>query len=84
VLTDFKDDPLVPLHLLVWSVETVMSTLTCAVEAANWEGFSNDEQIALAQLYVPYLALGTLWRNRSLSDNRKIVDAFQNSSRNGA
>jgi hypothetical protein len=24
----------------------------------SWQGFSKDEKIALAQLYVPYLALG--------------------------
>jgi EXPERA (EXPanded EBP superfamily) len=54
------DDPLVPLHLLIWSVETAMSTLTCTVETMSWEGFTKDERIALAQLYVPYLVLGKL------------------------
>jgi uncharacterized membrane protein len=53
------DDTLVPLHLLIWSLETAVSTLTCTVEAMSWEGFTSQERIALAQLYVPYLALGT-------------------------
>ena len=51
------DHPLVPLHLLVWSVETAISTLTCVVEAMSWEDFTGQEKVALAQLYVPYLAL---------------------------
>jgi len=28
------------------------------VEVISWEGFRREEKIALAQLYVPYLALG--------------------------
>ena len=60
MLKDHSDDPLVPLHLLIWSVETAITTLTCTVEAMSWDAFSKEERIALAQLYVPYLALGTL------------------------
>jgi len=57
-LTSRVDDALVPLHLLIWSVETAMSTLTCTVEAMSWEGYTKEERIALAQLYVPYLVSG--------------------------
>jgi EXPERA (EXPanded EBP superfamily) len=57
-LTRCVDDALVPLHLLIWSVETAMTTLTCTVEAMSWKGFTKEERIALAQLYVPYLVLG--------------------------
>lgn len=53
-----SDDPLVPLHLLIWAVETAMSTLTCLVEAAVWESLTREEKSALAQLYVPYLVFG--------------------------
>lgn len=35
-----------------------MTTLTCTVETMSWDGFSSQERLALAQLYVPYLALG--------------------------
>jgi hypothetical protein len=66
-LTSCVDDPLVPLHLLIWSVETAMSTLTCTVEAMSWEGFTKEEKIALAQLYVPYLVLGRLSSLAALS-----------------
>lgn len=52
------DDPLVPLHLLLWAVQTGVTTLTCVVEAMSWEGFTGQEKGGLAQLYVPYLVLG--------------------------
>jgi EXPERA (EXPanded EBP superfamily) len=58
VLTAYQEDRLVSLHLLIWSVETAMSTLTCTVEAMSWDGFTKEERMALAQLYLPYLALG--------------------------
>ncbi|KAF7504047.1 hypothetical protein GJ744_002876 [Endocarpon pusillum] len=80
-----RDDPLVPLHLLVWSVETVMSTLTCTVEAMCWEGFKKEERIALAQLYVPYLVLAVgmgldmflRLRTRLREQTRGIVSAVR-------
>ena len=53
-----RDDPLVPVHLLVWACQTAVTTLTCVVEAMNWEDFTVQEKGALAQLYVPYLVLG--------------------------
>jgi hypothetical protein len=53
-----RDDAMVPLHLLVWSIETAVTTLTCVVEAMSWPGYSRREQSALLQLYLPYLLLG--------------------------
>ena len=53
-----RDDALIPVHLLVWAVQTALTTLTCVVEAMNWEIFTVQEKGALAQLYVPYLVLG--------------------------
>lgn len=64
VEADFADDPVVPLHLLVWAMETGMSTLVCCVEAASWEGYSRVELIALGQLYAPYLILGKTFGQR--------------------
>ena len=54
-----SDDPLVPLHLLIWSVQTFITTLVCIVEYCAWEGVSNAEVISLSTLYGPYCALGT-------------------------
>ena len=57
--TDFEaDDPLVPLHLLIWSIETSLTTLVCVVDILNWPGYSREEVLALQQLYVPYFLLG--------------------------
>ena len=47
-----------PLHLLVWSTQTAMSTLTCLVEMLSWEDLRPSEKGKLSWLYVPYLALG--------------------------
>jgi hypothetical protein len=52
------DDPLVPLHLLIWSIETSLTTLVCVVDVFSWPGYNRQEVLALQQLYVPYLLLG--------------------------
>lgn len=54
----FADDPLVPLHLLVWAVMTALTTATCLVQVLNWEGLGWAEKKGLLGLYVPYLLLG--------------------------
>jgi hypothetical protein len=51
---------MVPLNLLVWAVETAVSTLVCIVELARWEGLSVEEKGHLGLLYGPYLVLGKL------------------------
>lgn len=52
-----EGDALVPLVLLVFAVQTAVTTGTCVVDMFSWEGFAGEERIALSQLYVPYLAL---------------------------
>jgi len=51
------DDPLVPLVLLVYAMETVMTTGTCIVDFWAWDNFTHDEKMGLVGLYVPYLVL---------------------------
>ena len=58
------DDPLVPLHLLVWATETVLTTATCTIQVLSWEGLGAAEKKDLKGLYLPYLLLGK--RSRSL------------------
>lgn len=53
-----KGDPMVPLQLLVFAIETAVTTLTCTLEMLSWEGYSSEEQARLSALYVPYLGLG--------------------------
>ncbi len=50
-------DPLVPLHLLVYAVQTAVTTMTCIADYLSWEGVSMAEKAALGWLYVPYLAV---------------------------
>ncbi|KAF2237042.1 hypothetical protein EV356DRAFT_497335 [Viridothelium virens] len=52
-----RDDPKVPLHLLIFAVQTAMTTLTCITDYLSWSSFSNAEKLELGKLYVPYLIL---------------------------
>lgn len=56
------EHPLVPLHLLVFAVQTAVTTLTCLVEVFSW-GYSRAAEAKLCSLYMPYLilALVMLW-----------------------
>jgi len=45
------------LHLLIFALETAVTTLTCISDYLSWSSFSNDQKVQLAYLYVPYLAL---------------------------
>jgi hypothetical protein len=55
-----KDDPLVPVHLLVWAVQTAVTTGTCVVEYMAWEGVEDGVVGGLHGLYGPYLGVGKL------------------------
>ncbi|KAF1982689.1 hypothetical protein K402DRAFT_362573 [Aulographum hederae CBS 113979] len=52
-----RDDTKLPLHLLVFACQTALTTLTCIAEAMSWEGFTSEDKLNLASLYVPYFAL---------------------------
>lgn len=52
------DDPVVPLHLLVFAVQTGVTTLTCVADMMSWTAVTRGEKWALGALYGPYLALG--------------------------
>ena len=56
-LTTRADDPKVPIQLLIYAVQTAVTTATCIADYLSWSGFSNTEKIELGKLYVPYLAL---------------------------
>lgn len=58
-LTHMPDHQLLPVHLLIFGVQTGITTLTCLVEMLNWQGYTNEEFGRLCSLYVPYLAVGT-------------------------
>lgn len=55
--TCVTDDPKIPIHLLVYAVQTAVTTATCIADYLSWTGFSNAQKIELGKLYVPYLAV---------------------------
>ncbi|KAI9367287.1 transmembrane protein 6/97 [Aspergillus egyptiacus] len=54
-----KDDPLVPLHLLVFGFQSFITSWTCLFEVWDWEDRTVAEKQNLTMLYAPYVALGT-------------------------
>lgn len=50
-----RNDPLVPLNLLVWGVSIAVQTMTCSIEQQSAPYLTADEKMALAKLYFPYL-----------------------------
>ncbi|KAK5467213.1 hypothetical protein LTS15_000185 [Exophiala xenobiotica] len=57
-----NDHILVPLNLLIFALETAVTTLTCVVEMGSWTtyGYTTKEMNGLYALYLPYLALAAL------------------------
>ena len=51
------DDAKMPIHLLIYAVQTAVTTATCIADYLSWSGFNNAQKIELGKLYVPYLAL---------------------------
>ena len=54
------DNPLVPLHLLLFAFETAITTLTCIVEILAWQDFPREDLVNILWLYGPYFALGEM------------------------
>lgn len=50
-----RNDPLVPLNLLVWGISVAACTLACALEQQSAPHLTHEEKMALAKLYFPYL-----------------------------
>lgn len=53
------DDPLVPIHLLVFGFQSFLTSWTCLCEVWAWEDRTVAEKQNLTTLYGPYVALGT-------------------------
>jgi hypothetical protein len=60
VLIRSPDDPRLPVHLLVYAVQTAVTTATCIADYLSWSDYENAQKIELGKLYVPYLALCAL------------------------
>ncbi|KAJ5081331.1 hypothetical protein NUU61_009595 [Penicillium alfredii] len=55
-----RDHPMVPVHLLVFGVEALITSLTCLVVVWSWPDRSVAQKQQLTTLYGPYVALGAL------------------------
>ncbi|KAL4818448.1 transmembrane protein 6/97 [Aspergillus spinulosporus] len=53
-----RDDPLVPVHLLVFGFQSFITSWTCLIEVWSWEDRTIAEKQNLTTLYGPYVALG--------------------------
>ncbi|KAF2188566.1 hypothetical protein K469DRAFT_703161 [Zopfia rhizophila CBS 207.26] len=55
-----RNDPRVPLQLLVFGLETAITTLTCITEMLSWEELTAEQRGlgGLSGMYGGYLALG--------------------------
>ena len=69
------DDPKLPIHLLIYAVQTALTTATCVADYLSWSGFSNAQKLELGKLYVPYLALCMCFHDSGrnlLMDNSRV------------
>ncbi|GIK03891.1 hypothetical protein Aspvir_007966 [Aspergillus viridinutans] len=53
-----RDNPMVPVHLLVFGGHIFLTTLTCLVEMWSWEDRTFAQKRTLTMMYGPYFALG--------------------------
>jgi len=69
----YRNDPKVPLHLLVFALEVAITTLTCVSDYLSWSPFSNEKKLQLGYLYVPYLALSVFMALDMIKRLDKII-----------
>ncbi|KAI9930230.1 hypothetical protein ASPWEDRAFT_35527 [Aspergillus wentii DTO 134E9] len=53
-----RDDPMVPVHLLVFGVQAFLTSLTCLVDLWSWTDRTETQKQNLTMLYIPYVVLG--------------------------
>ncbi|PGG95095.1 hypothetical protein AJ79_10269 [Helicocarpus griseus UAMH5409] len=55
-----RDEPIVPVHLLVFSMQTFITTLTCLLDVWGWTDRSVEQKTTLTYMYGPYAAFAAL------------------------
>ncbi|EGD96561.1 hypothetical protein TESG_03999 [Trichophyton tonsurans CBS 112818] len=55
-----NDDSSAPLHVLVWAIQTFVTTFTCVVEVWSWADRTTDQKMNISLLYVPYMIFAGL------------------------
>ena len=66
--------PLVPLHQLIFAVQTAVTTLVCMVEVFSF-AYTRMEEIKLSALYSTYLLLAVVMGIDSFSRLRNVIDS---------
>lgn len=51
---------MVPVHLLVFGIQTLVTTIVCLIEMWGWADRTVAQKQTMSMLYGPYAALGTL------------------------
>ena len=52
------DSPTLHLNLLIFALQTTLTTATCIVEYHSWPELTANEKSNLGGLYIPYLVFG--------------------------
>lgn len=50
-------NPMLPVHLLIYATQTAITTITCIAEYLSWTHLTVADKLNLGALYVPYLGL---------------------------
>ncbi|KAH8691483.1 putative integral membrane protein [Talaromyces proteolyticus] len=53
----YRDEPLLPIGLIVWAVEVFITTLLCLVDIWSWVDRSTEVKWGLTGCYAPYLGI---------------------------
>ncbi|KAF9895071.1 hypothetical protein FE257_004700 [Aspergillus nanangensis] len=54
----WRDHPLVPANLLVFGVQSFVTSMACLAEVWSWTDRTTSQKQTLTSLYAPYVALG--------------------------
>jgi hypothetical protein len=68
------------LNLLIFGIQTALTTFTALVEMLSWEGYTMGEQLRLSSLYGPYLALAVVMAVDAFFRLTRVIDAKTKSS----
>src|ERR1700761_5452902 len=68
-----RDDAKVPVHLLVYAVQTAVTTATCIADYLSWTTVTSEQKLTLGYLYVPYLALCKWSSDMGCTENVKLM-----------
>lgn len=70
------DDPLVPLGVIPWTVETFFTTLLCVVEIWKWDDRTDAIKWGLMGCYGPYLVICEFFSSSSSYSRLTSVAAW--------